>query len=178
MACLGRVGSALVGASLFHALCFFVQSQSYQSAWGWFKSVADEVEFSCAEGDNVGCISAMVDKTCSQYTCTVKARAGYTCTAGATMTMKCAKIGDDSTKFAPNSADPGCISNATEAAKYDMTADSSLTWDPAAPTCNKMATEETSPSSTNTAGAEADTSGAICMAASGATVLALAGMSL
>ena len=170
---LGRVGSALVGASLFHALCFFVQSQSYQSAWGWFKSVADEVEFSCAEGETVGCISAMVDKTCSQYPCTVKARAGYTCTAGATMTMKCAKSGDDSTKFAPNSADPGCINNATEAAKYGMTADSNLTWDPSAPTCTKGTTEETSATSTNTA-----TSGAIRLAASGAAVLALAGMSL
>lgn len=178
MVCLGRVGSGLVGASLFHALCFFVQSQSYQSAWGWFKSVADEVEFSCAEGETVGCISAMVDKTCSQYTCTVKARAGYTCTAGATMAMKCAKSGNNSITFAPNSADPGCINNATEAAKYGMTADSNLTWDPAAPTCTKETTGQASATSTDTARAEAETSGAIRMAASGAAVLALAGVTL
>lgn len=166
-----RVSCALLGAGLFHA--FLSQLPASNAAWGWTMAIPSSADFSCEEGATIGCPDpthgtgemgkAITDATkceagestpcCldSDFTCTVKPKAGKSCDVSTTM-IKCSKQATP-TDYSQPDKPIQCINMGVPGV---FTVDSNLTWS-TVPTCTDANAGSTSESSTGSETDGADT---------------------
>jgi len=119
--------AACAGMAVVHLASICLYAPAFSAAWAWYLDVPSDASFTCEEGTTRGCPGMGYPgyEECGNlnFTCTVKAKSGYTCQNPSEIYVVCANDANPTATFQPKSGG-ACIN----VGFGDLVLDSTLKW--------------------------------------------------